>query len=132
MRGQHPERALLIYDGDCGLCSALIEWVRQRDRGQRLTCAPYQHVSPERLSPGLTRVACAQAVCLVRPGHGHVTGARAVAEVFCLLPSPWAHVGRLVRPWSPLLEPAYRLIARYRHRLSALLGLPTCRLDSSR
>ncbi len=131
-RGKGETGALLVYDGACGLCRAAVAWVRRRDRGQRLACVPYQHVSPERLPPGLTRAACARAVCLVRPGQGHATGARAVAEVLCLLPPPWGHVGRLVRPWAPLLEPAYRLIARHRRRLSALLGTETCPLDGPR
>jgi predicted DCC family thiol-disulfide oxidoreductase YuxK len=109
-------RPVLIYDGDCGFCTASVRWARSRIR--HLPAAqPFQ--SADLAALGLSRAVCDQAVQFV-DGDGSVhAGSRAIARVLIASRGPWAVLGRLmsvpvVRGVSAV---AYRVIARHRHRL---------------
>lgn len=45
---------LFIYDGDCGICTATVEWLRRQSAGDVLRFAPSFEQPPEMLAAGLT------------------------------------------------------------------------------
>ncbi|MFN6202400.1 MAG: thiol-disulfide oxidoreductase DCC family protein [Acidobacteriota bacterium] len=132
--GQDRQR-YLIYDGDCGFCEACLKLAAAYDRRKLFILCPYQSL-PQRLSPsalqslGLTRNACAKALQVIT-ARGEVRSGAGAINYFLWQRWPGKIlVGLLVAiPLLLLLEVAlYRLIARYRHRLSGWLGLSVCAL----
>lgn len=128
MNREEARPTVIVYDDDCGFCRAVMAWLRRRDREGRLVALPCQSADLEARAPGVTREACEQAVQVVTPAGERLAGARAVFAALARLPGFWGLAGRALFPLAPLFEPAYRLVARYRHRISAWLGLDACRL----
>ena len=135
--GQDRQR-YLIYDGDCGFCEACLKLAAAYDRRKLFILCPYQSL-PQRLSPtalqslGLTRAACAKALQVITTRGELRSGAGAINYFLWQRWPGKILVGLLVAiPPLLLLEVAlYRLIARYRHRLSGWLGLSVCALSPS-
>ncbi len=122
-----PPRARLIvcYDGECGVCLAAVERLRNLDGAEQLRFVPAQRVTSElpdfaaRIEPG----ALSSALHVIEPDGRWVSGAEAVLRIAETVPRlrPIARLGRLPLV-NQLVEPLYRLVARHRHRLSRLLG----------
>ena len=112
----------LVYDGDCAICTSsarLVErWGLDVDE-----VIPWQHADLDAL--GLTAAQCQEAVQLVEDGR--VTSAHeAIGRLLQRSGGPWRLLGGLAiaRPTSWLAAPAYRWVARNRHRLPG--GTPAC------
>lgn len=117
-------RPLLVYDGDCGFCTAS---ARLAERWLHLAdVEPWQFL--DLASLGLTAEQCGAAVQWV-DGSGRVaSGERAVIAALRHAGGAWGVVGRVLAvPGIRLLASAgYRLVARHRHRLPG--GTPACTL----
>lgn len=122
----------VIFDGDCGICTATARWIEAKDTRHSLTVIPYQLADLERLSPGLTPQMTAQSVYLVLSGGKRYKEARAVFEILKRLPGIWAGLGWLLA--NPLFgvlgAPFYRLVAINRTRLSVTFGMTACAVPS--
>ena len=80
------ERALVLWDRDCGLCGQVTNWATQRDAGRMLLFDPYQAATDPRVTPEM-REACEKALhillpngSILRAGRGGQLVARVVAE----------------------------------------------------
>ena len=109
-------RGLLIYDGDCGLCSRTAAWIRRRlGRG-------YEVVASQRIPNlerfGLTRRGVHEAAYWIDPDgtrhRAHRAMVRALEESGGILGFV-AKIGR-IWPFEPVAQWLYFLIARNRHR----------------
>jgi predicted DCC family thiol-disulfide oxidoreductase YuxK len=120
--------AIVIYDGECGVCNTSREWAEARDRARRLTFVPFQHIDPQVLSPGLNRTMIRRMAWLIAPDGRRYGGARCIYETLKRLPGVWGVIGWLgANPVISLIaEPFYRVFAANRHRVSAMLGLTEC------
>jgi predicted DCC family thiol-disulfide oxidoreductase YuxK len=123
-------RPIVLYDGDCGVCTALKKEAQRRDAAARLRFIAYQAADLEQISPGLTREMAGRVLYLVQPDGQRFAGARAVFETMRRLPGLWRLIGAIgaFPPLSLLAEPFYRLVARNRGRISRWLGLDRCAL----
>ena len=119
----------LIYDGGCGFCTASAHWVSRRWTGADPPRAvPWQHLSAEHVARlQLTPDDFARSAWWV-DGDRVEGGFRAIALALVAIHGPWAVVGRilLVPPVSWIGPPAYRVVARHRHRLPG--GTPACKV----
>jgi len=128
----------LVFDGDCGFCSASARFARRYIRTPA-RIEPWQHLDLAVL--GLTRDECQEALCWVgaaRPGQPRRTAAGPEAIAALLSGSTgnwsaagWRVLGRLLatRPVLALAWPAYRWTARNRYRLPG--GTPACEITQS-
>jgi predicted DCC family thiol-disulfide oxidoreductase YuxK len=121
----------LVFDGDCGFCTAAARWIERRWPAGRAAATPWQHIAPERLGElGLVPADVATQVWWVDE-RGVRGGARAVSAALIAAEGGWAALGRVID--APLLRGpasgAYRLVARYRHWLPG--GTPTCQASPS-
>lgn len=120
---------VVLYDGDCGLCTAAARWVTRAARpGQPVHTRASQDPGVALDYPDLGPAVTARTVVVI-PGGGpeqgqRLTGARAVAAVLDEL-QRYRLAARLMTwpPTAPVAELGYRLVARHRHRLGPLLGL---------
>ena len=123
-----PSRGpLLIFDGDCGICSEAAAYAARRlHHGERVL--PWQSLGARGLSDvGLSREDASAAAWWV-DGVGHLhRGHKAVGKALVAI-GGWrrcAGAMALFPPTSWIAAGAYRVIARNRHRLPG--GTPACR-----
>jgi predicted DCC family thiol-disulfide oxidoreductase YuxK len=123
-------KRILIYDGDCGICSYLAAYLMKR------TKLPL-HALPEITSEiekdyGEELSAMAQSGVLYIEGGSVFYKTRAVGKCLLLLPYPMKLLAYLFthKMLAYLFNPIYDLIARNRHKISRLFGLASCKIKS--
>lgn len=122
---------VLVYDGDCGICTKLstVVTTRLRARPDDFAVTAYQHVDLPAL--GLTAAQCDEALQWVA-ADGRVSSAEdAVARTFLASRMPFRPLGALLRVPGvrAVAGVVYRWVARNRHRLPG--GTPACSLPAS-
>lgn len=118
--------ATFVYDGDCAFCTSCARFA-QRWVPSQAVIVPWQFADLAGL--GLTEPECQGAVQWVAPGApAPLAGPDAIAALLLTSHRGWRLVGRLlaIRPVRALAWPAYRWVARNRHRLPG--GTATCAL----
>jgi predicted DCC family thiol-disulfide oxidoreductase YuxK len=121
-------RALMLYDGLCGLCNGAVRWVTQRDHADRFRFAPQQSALAEAILSrhGIDQEAMLESnsVYLVldagSPRERLLTQSDVTVNMLLQLGGPWRILGYLLQAVPPVLRnAAYRLFARNRYRLTS-------------
>jgi predicted DCC family thiol-disulfide oxidoreductase YuxK len=122
---------LVLYDADCGICTHTARLLRRLDRGRRLDLLPLQAVTVPADAPPLAEL---KAALHVRDAAGRwAIGGAALVQIGRAVPRLRPVVLAAGLPGvRRIVEPAYRLVARNRHRISRRLGLTACRVDGAR
>jgi predicted DCC family thiol-disulfide oxidoreductase YuxK len=125
-----PVRPTFVYDGDCAFCSSCARFIERRIHGPALVGA-WQRLDLAAL--GLTADQCSDAVQWVGSDGQAVAGPAAIARLLRHASGRsghllWHPVGAVLatRPVLALAWPAYRWVARNRHRLPG--GTAACAL----
>lgn len=120
---------VLFYDGVCGLCDRLVQFVLDRDRAARVTFAPLQGTTAaELLVPRGADPTRLDTLFVLTEDDHLLVRARAVLHVLGLLGWPWRALRAFAILPTPLLDLGYRVVARVRYRLFGRLD--ACRLPS--
>jgi predicted DCC family thiol-disulfide oxidoreductase YuxK len=108
---------VIVFDGDCVLCSASAQFVLRHDRTARFRLAAMQTVAGAELARrhGIDP-ADPQSIALVS-GQKALTDSDAILAIGQGLGWPWKVVGVLRIVPKRLRDAAYRFIARNRYRL---------------
>jgi predicted DCC family thiol-disulfide oxidoreductase YuxK len=115
-------RHLLLFDGVCGLCQQVVQFVLAHDRRRVFDFAslqsPFGAAVIERFggNPAELSAFCAFADYRA-PEARLLTGARATLFVLSTLGWPWRAAGVLGLLPTALLDRLYRLVARNRYRV---------------
>ena len=129
---ERPPLHLVLYDGECGVCSRLVRWLLAADRQGVLCFAPLQGATAEELRrrrPDLP--ADLDSIIYVDRSSGveEVSWrSEAVFRLCRLLGGPWKAVAALGRLPRSLTDAAYAAFARRRHLVGssdAVCALPT-------
>ncbi len=113
-----PDCAVVLFDGDCGLCTAAVQFLLRRDRHRRLWFAARTSAFAQRLLQQ-HRVAAPlpESLLLVHRGRVHMRSG-ATLRIAALLGWPWRLLSVLLLvPWF-LRDLAYRFAAANRRRWS--------------
>lgn len=123
------EPPVVLFDGDCGVCTYLADKARKIDRAHEFKVEPFQSFSEtELLRFGLSYKTCAQKLRVVSRGRKVYSGAHGV-NYFLFKQFPWSILVTLVYvvPVFLLLEMiGYWLVAKNRGKISRILGLEGC------
>jgi predicted DCC family thiol-disulfide oxidoreductase YuxK len=116
---------LLFYDGECGLCDQMAQFVLDHDKHNRFLFAPLQgETAKEHLPPGYRTL---DSLSLIQdygsPGERFYRESKGGLRIFWLLGGWWKLIGWLSFLPSFTFDWLYRLIARNRNRV-----LPECPL----
>jgi predicted DCC family thiol-disulfide oxidoreductase YuxK len=111
MTNQAP---ILFYDGDCGLCAKVVQWLLRRDRHRRFRYAPLQGTTYAAL--GVAKPQDLSTMVLLDDRRLHERGDAALA-VGRHLGGVWAFAAGVARIVPRAIRDAvYRFVARRRHR----------------
>lgn len=115
--------AVLVFDGDCGFCTACVEFTRRWIRPS-VDIQPWQFL--DLADYGLTEEQCAEAVQFVATDGRIHSGSRAVTGMLRTAHRPWPWIAALADApgIAPIAASAYRLVARNRYRLPG--STPAC------
>lgn len=110
------QRPILFYDGVCGLCHGLIQFILAHDRRKVLCFAQLQgKLASEKIEQTLRDDL--STVVLLDDG-GQWQKSDAVLKALILMGAPWSSVGRLLFIFPrPLRNIVYDLVARYRYKV---------------
>ncbi len=119
-------RAVIIYDGVCGLCDRFVSFVIARDRRGKFRFAPQQGSFARRwLAANGRSEAAGQTVVVVTADGRLLERSRAVFFVLQGLSLPWRMLACLRWLPRPLLDWGYGQVAKRRRRL---FGEVACRI----
>jgi predicted DCC family thiol-disulfide oxidoreductase YuxK len=125
------ERAVVLYDRDCGLCVWSAERLRAWDgRRRRLRFVPLRSPEADELLRGIDADVRADSWHLAI-GDRVWSGGAAIAPVVRLL-TGGAPLARLTERFPRTTDVLYRLVAENRATIGALLGQRACSVDPSR
>lgn len=107
---------VLVFDGECGFCTACIEWLAPRLE-RRTRFLPWQEIDLGAF--GLTEADARRSVWWIEPSGERYHSAAAVAHALISCRSFWRRLGvLLLAPGARTLAAlGYRAVARIRHRL---------------
>ncbi|WP_419848914.1 thiol-disulfide oxidoreductase DCC family protein [Candidatus Poriferisocius sp.] len=107
---------ILVYDGDCGFCTATARWVERR-LSNDCRVIPSQQADLDAL--GLTDEAVTRSAWWICPDGTRWDDHRSIAGALGAMGGPWPAVGRLMTlgPINPLARGVYRLVANNRYRI---------------
>ncbi len=116
-----PPLRLVLYDGECGLCSGVVRWVSRADRAGLFHFAPLQGATAAALRrrwPGLA-IDPESIVYVDRTRGAEEIAQRsdAVFRICALLGGPWRAAAALAWLPRPLTDAAYGVFVRNRHAL---------------
>jgi predicted DCC family thiol-disulfide oxidoreductase YuxK len=119
-------RAVILFDGVCGLCNTGTDWIRARDRDGRFEFLPYQSEEARRRFPDLDPARLAQAMHVVLPDGTVRVGVDAAPWIFGALPG-WGWLVRLLAlpGVRRAARPVYAWLARTRTRATSGSGRTT-------
>ena len=124
-----PPGGAVIFDGDCGVCTWLMEWVARHDRAGRLTFHPSNH--PKTLSdfPEFSQSRAQVEILVHDPRTGWYGGWQACEWIFLRIPLLWLLVPLTVLPGSKFIgDKCYKFAAARRQKISAFFGLTACKI----
>jgi predicted DCC family thiol-disulfide oxidoreductase YuxK len=121
---------VLFFDGVCGLCNRLVQFVLARDRRRAFRFAPLQGgFAARELAPRGARPADLETLLVLTAEGDLLRKSRAVVFVLRELGGGWGAVARLAVLPAVLLDRAYDLVARTRYRLFG--RLEACRVPTA-
>ena len=126
-----PPRHLVLYDGECGVCSRIVRWLIDTDRRGLLRFAPLQGVTANELRQRWHDLPTDldSVVYVERSSEGERVSWRSEAffRLCRVLGGPWRAVAALEWLPRPLTDAAYKAFARRRHLFGAP---PACGIPS--
>ncbi|WP_134322633.1 thiol-disulfide oxidoreductase DCC family protein [Cumulibacter soli] len=120
-------KPVLVYDGDCGICTKCVGFV-ERHLTKDVDIVAFQHADLSSL--GLTAAQCEQAVQWVEPDGRTSAAHMAVGDLLKASGWQWRPLAflALVRPFRWIAAVVYTWIAKNRHRLPG--GTPACSMPA--
>lgn len=122
-----PE-AVVMFDGECNLCSSFIDFCIRRDPTARLRFAPRQSEAGQSLLREHELPPDLESMVLYENGRAY-TRSTAALRTFRHLRMPWPLLSVLLIVPKFVREPCYRLVAWSRYRLFG--HRKTCRVPSA-
>ncbi|GAB5560199.1 MAG: DCC1-like thiol-disulfide oxidoreductase family protein [Synoicihabitans sp.] len=114
-------KPVLLFDGECGLCQALMRFLLKRDTHRKLAVAPLQGEVGQALLRRVGLPTTEFDSLVFFPDYSRnefVLRTEGVVAVLQLLPSGWARCGRILGGLPVGIRDAgYRVVAKFRHAL---------------
>jgi predicted DCC family thiol-disulfide oxidoreductase YuxK len=117
-----PERAVLIYDGQCPVCKKAVGWIRENSRRGAFEMLPCQSEAVKKRYPFIKEDVCMRAMQLVLPEGRVLSGEKALPEIAKRLKGYSAAAGLFALPGSETISRAfYQWFADRRYHIAEVL-----------
>ena len=111
------EKPLILYDGVCNFCNAIVRLVLEKDDKEKFSFAPIQSKEARAaLRRHNEQFASLKTIYFIEAGRTYKRSA-AVFRIFAKLPFPWRVLSLFRFLPQGFTDIFYRLIARYRYTL---------------
>lgn len=110
------ENAIVIFDGQCNLCSSSVKFIIERDKKAYFKFLPLQSEQAKKLLENKNTVQNLDSVVLVENDEVFIRS-RAALKISAKLTWPWRIVSCLRIIPSFLLDPLYKLVAKSRYKI---------------
>lgn len=119
--GKGPDKAVLVYDGECTVCRTAVEWIRSRTAPETFEYVSCHAEDLPRRFPHIEKSACLEAMHLILPDGRVLAGEQAAPDILLRL-RRWEWAAAFFRlPGTGFLSRAfYRWFARRRHAIAYL------------
>lgn len=125
---ERPDTDVVLFDGDCGICTAQVSKLPWWDCQQKLSYLSLHDPRVAERWPELAHDRLMQEMCIVDTQGNYHWGAEAIRYLSRRLRRLWWLMPVMYFPGSMILwKPLYRWIAKNRYRLS---GTPECETDA--
>lgn len=116
------DKAVLIYDGSCPVCSNTIEWIKEHEQEGSFEMLPCQAEERKKRYPAMDEATCMEAMQLVLPGGSVFPGEKALPEIFKRLRRYRAAAGLFTLPGAnSVARIFYRWFAHQRYHIAKVL-----------
>lgn len=106
---------IVLFDGECGLCSAAVQFWIERDPRARLRFASLHSPVAQDLLAARGATPLPDSIVLLERGRLHLRSSAAL-RIARVLRFPWPLLAILLLVPRPLRDRVYDLVARRRHR----------------
>lgn len=127
MPDPHQSHPIILFDGTCVFCDRTVQLLMRLDRRDRLRFAPLESDAAVYLFQTYDVPESVDSIVLIHEGKARVQSTATVA-ICRLLGFPWSLAVVLKVIPRPILDAAYRFVARHRYRVFGRVeacGLPT-------
>jgi len=121
------DKPILLYDGECGFCSASVRFILRHERDHELLFAPRQSAVGQELLARHGLGPAPGTMVLLESGRVFVRST-ATLRICRHLRWPWRAAAWLLMIPAPLRDMGYRIVAGNRQRLS---GNVSCAMPSN-
>ena len=125
------ERAVILFDDDCGFCRWSLSKILAWDRSRRLRPVALQSPEADDLLKGMGPERKMASWHLVTPDGRTYSGGGAVSNLARLLPAG-EPIALLMRAFDRTTDRSYRWVAGHRDRVGRALGERACAVDPGR
>ncbi|MFA7325506.1 MAG: DUF393 domain-containing protein [Candidatus Kapaibacterium sp.] len=125
---------LLIFDGDCGICTYSSEFVQKHTTKDKFEVKPFQILNLSELHPLLSEDKTSKSLYLLTEEGKLYNRSKGVFETMKRMDSFYKPFGYLLsNPFFVILcNPLYDWVARNRTKLSIRFGLNACNISKYR
>lgn len=106
----------ILYDGTCPACQKSVAFIKAMDKKKLFTFIPLQDAKAKELCEGRKELLSMNSVILYESKQKIWIRAKAIFRIFWLLGGLKKAIGWLYILPSWIIDPFYRLFARFRHR----------------
>ncbi|MCM8526878.1 MAG: DCC1-like thiol-disulfide oxidoreductase family protein [Lentisphaeraceae bacterium] len=110
------ENAIVIFDGQCNLCSSSVKFIIERDKKAYFKFLPLQSEQAKKLLENKNTEQNLDSVVLVENDEVFIRS-RAALKISAKLTWPWRIVSWLRIIPSFLIDPLYKLVAKSRYKI---------------
>lgn len=124
---------LLIFDGDCGICTSSAEFMKQRTNNNVLSVKPYQILELSKIHKDLNSDKTSKSVYYYQESTSRVfSKSKAIFMALKKMNGIYKAMGYLLdNPFVVFISnPIYSLIAKYRTKISKIFGLNACKISN--
>ncbi len=110
-------RAIILFDGDCGLCAWSIQFIIKHDSSNQFKLVSLQSIPGRRLIDSHNIAIDTLDSIILIEGSRYLVKSSAALRIIQQLSSPWSLISLLTIIPVPIRDWCYDLIARNRHKL---------------
>lgn len=124
-----PPGGVVIYDGDCGICTHTVRILKKLDAARRLEFLANNQPQTFERFPELDLDRSRQEILVMDPRTGWFGGYEACEWIACRIPWLWIFIPITFIPGFKILgDKLYKITARNRAKISKALGLKACKI----